>query len=126
MKKAKAKKAMEKPAMEIMTPARSEALEIRYLNACAKIHRLVTERERLNGLLAEETGKVQELKEAERIRVEKKKAAWQFAGKLGLMFLFSVFCGISAAGCYVYAPWWTMIAPIALFLGGLLAWLRWI
>jgi hypothetical protein len=97
-------------------------LEIRLLNACAKNRKLEKERDRLNNLLTEESLKVYELE----LLLEKKKAAWKFAGKLGLMFLFSVFCGISAAGCYVYAPWWTMIAPIALFLGSLLAWLRWI
>lgn len=125
MKKTKAKKpAMQKPTVEIVTPTpvRSEALEIRFLNACAKNHKLEKERDRLNNLLTEESLKVYELE----LLLEKNKAAWKFAGKLGLMFLFAVFCGISAAGCYVYAPWWTMIAPIALFLGGLLAWLRWL
>ena len=125
MKKTKAKKAMEKPEMEIVTPTpvRSEELELRLLNACAQIHKLEEEREQLNIRLTKESLKVYELEKAERIRVEKK-AAWQFAGKLGLMFLFSAFCAISAAGCSVYAPWWTMIAPIALFLGGLWTWVR--
>ena len=128
MKKTKAKKAMEKPEMEIVTPTpvRSEELEIRFLNACAEIHKLETERDRLNNLVMEESLKVYKLEEAERIRVEKKKAAWKFAGKMGLMFLFSAFCAVSAAGCSVYAPWWTMIAPMVLFLGGLWTWLRWI
>lgn len=119
---------MEKPEMEIVTPTpvRSEELELMLLNACSEIHKLEKEKDFLVGRLAAKAREIENLHRAERIRVEKKKAAWQFAGKLGLMFLFSVFCAVSAAGCSVYGPWWTMIAPIALFLGGLWTWLRWI
>lgn len=126
MKKTKAKKAMEKPAMEIMTPARSEELELRHINDRSMINNLVHENMCLCNQIREREKMIEELKMAERERLERKKAAWQFAGKMGLMFLFSAFCAVSAAGCSVYGPWWTMIAPIVLFLGGLWTWLHWI
>ena len=98
--------------------ARSEALEIRLLNACSKIHALEKERESLNGLLAEESSKVYEMEEAERIRVEKKKAAWILALKLALLGLFAFGCTISAIASFLYAPWWTAIAPVVLLIMG--------
>lgn len=126
MKKTKAKKAMEKPAMEIMAPARSEELELRHINDRSMINNLVHENICLCNQVREREKEIERLHLAEQERLERKKAAWQFAGKMGLMFLFSAFCAVSAAGCSVYGPWWTMIAPIALFLGGLWTWLRWI
>ena len=126
MKKTKAKKAMEKPAMEIMTPARSEELELRHINDRSMINNLVHENICLCNQVREREMEIEMLHMAEQERLERKKAAWKFAGKMGLMFLFSAFCAVSAAGCSVYGPWWTMIAPIALFLGGLWTWFRWI
>ena len=126
MKKTKAKKVMEKPAMEIMAPARSEELELRHINDRSMINTLVHENMCLCNQIREREKKIEELKMAERERLERKKAAWKFAGKMGLMFLFSAFCAVSAAGCSVYGPWWTMIAPIALFVDGLWTWFRWI
>lgn len=129
MKKTKAKKpVMEKPVMEIVTPtpARSEELELRHINDRSMINNLVHENMCLCNQIREREKKIEELKMAERERLERKKAALKFAGKMGLMFLFSAFCAVSAAGCSVYGPWWTMIAPIVLFLGGLWTWLRWV
>ena len=124
--KKKAKKAMEKPTMEIMTPARSEELELRHINDRSMINNLVHENICLCNRVREREKEIEKLHIAERERLEKKKAAWQFAGKMGLMLLFSAFCAVSAAGCSVYGPWWTMVAPIVLFMGGLWTWLRWI
>lgn len=114
--------------MEIVgpTPAHSEELELRFLNACTAIHAMEEERKRLFERIEEEIIKVRELEKAERERLEKQKAAWKFAGKMGLAFLFACGCAASIAGCMVYGPWWTAIAPTVLFLGGLWAWLRWI
>ena len=124
--KKKAKKAMEKPTMEIMTPARYEELELRHINDRSMINNLIHENIALCNQVREREKEVERLHIAERERLEKKKAAWQFAGKMGLMLLFSAFCAVSAAGCSVYGPWWTMAAPIVLFMGGLWTWLRWI
>jgi hypothetical protein len=108
------------------TPARSEELEIRLLNACAEVHLLQKEKDFLVGRLAAKTMEIENLHRAERIRLEKKKAAWKFAGKMGFALLFACGCAASIAGCMVYGPWWTAIAPTVLFLGGLWAWLHWI
>lgn len=126
MKKTKTKKAMEKPTMEIMTPARAEELELRHINDRSMINNLINENISLCNRVREREEEIEQLHIAERERLEKKKAAWKFAGKMGLMFLFSAFCAVSAAGCSVHGAWWTMAAPIVLFMGGLWIWLRWI
>ena len=90
------------------------------------INNLVHENICLCNRVREREKEIEKLHRAERERLEKKKAAWQLTGKMGLMLLFSAFCAVSAAGCSVYGPWWTMVAPIVLFMGGLWTWLRWI
>ena len=122
MKKKEAKKPVtQKPIMDIVapTPVQSEDLEIRFLNARVEIHKLEEEREQLFKRVAAEGLKVYELREAERIRMEKRNAAWRFAGHLLLLCLFSFGCAMSAAACVSYGPWWTAIAPALLLLAGL-------
>jgi hypothetical protein len=90
------------------------------------INNLVHENMCLCNQIREREKMIDELKMAERERLERKKAAWQFAGKMGFALLFACGCAASIAGCMVYGPWWTAIAPTVLFLGGLWAWLHWI
>ena len=114
--------------MEIVgpTPAHSEELELRHINDRSMINNLVHENMCLCHQIRLREKEIEKLHIAEQERLERKKAAWKFAGEMGLAFLFACGCAASIAGCMVYGPWWTAIAPMVLFLGGLWAWLRWI
>ena len=76
------------------------------------------ETERVRDKLLAREAEIRALQEAERERVEKRKAVWRFAGYLAVLCLFSSGCAISAAACLSYGPWWTAIAPVVLLLVG--------
>jgi len=63
-------------------------------------------------------GEIRHLKELEEQRIAGRRAAWIFAGKLGLMCLFAFGCTASAAACVSYGPWWSAIAPVVLLILG--------
>ena len=63
-------------------------------------------------------GEIRRLKELEEQRVADRKAAWIFAGKMALLFLFASGCAASAVACVSYGPWWSAIAPVVLLILG--------
>ncbi|MBP3411931.1 MAG: hypothetical protein J6K89_01595 [Oscillospiraceae bacterium] len=74
--------------------------------------------ERLQEQLELCQGEIRRLKELEDQRIAGRRAAWIFAGKLGLMCLFAFGCTASAAACVSYGPWWSAIAPVVLLILG--------
>lgn len=76
------------------------------------------EKERLQELLSSKDEEIRTLLEQEQIRLAKRKAAWILALKLALLGLFAFGCTISAIASFLYAPWWTAIAPVALLILG--------
>lgn len=112
--------------MEILTPTpvRSEELELKLFSAIADAHRKEMEKDALRALLDMSNNALRVLLMAEKARVEKRKAAWRYAGAMVLLGLFSFGCTLSAVACLCSGIWWTAIAPIVLLIAGVRTWFK--